>query len=459
MQMLLSLPCPRRLLLTACLCTTGGVLAQAPPGPLSLTECIRYAEAHNLGIASAQLEAQAAEKYVKEVRSAGLPQVAATGSYQDNLKIPVSVLPAEVTGGEPGTVTAVRFGTKYNATGTVRADQLLYDGAYWAGLKAARGSAEYYQVHTRQQTETVVYQVSRAYYQALVTRKQREIIASNLRSNRDLLRTTELLFGEGLVSQTERDLVLVNYNNVLTQYENAGREAERSLDQLKFQMGMPLATALPLAEVDTTVRGILEGVDTTATAHYTNRLDFKSLQITGDLLRLDLKRIRAGYQPTLGLYFSASTQAFRQQFDLFDEGQPWYNSYFYGLQLSVPLFDGLRKHAQAQQSRLSIKRNETLREQLIRQVALDVANAGTDYAQRFRTFRTGQQNVGLAGKVYADATEAYAQGTGSYNDLVDAETALQQAQTQYISSLLEVYLAKIDLLKAQGKLLDYYQAQ
>ncbi len=49
------------------------------------------------------------------------------------------------------------------------------------------------------------------------------------------------------------------------------------------------------------------------------------------------------------------------------------------------------------------------------------------------------------------------EGTSGYNSLVTAETALQRAQTLYITSLLDAYLAKLDLLKAQGKLLDYFR--
>jgi outer membrane protein TolC len=426
-------------------------------GQYSLADCIGYATNNSFTLQLARLDEKIASAYVREVRSTGLPQVSVSSTFEDNLRLPVSLIPAEVTGGEPGTFTAARFGTKYNLTNTLRADQLLYDGAFWTGLKAAKQSTRYYHELTQQQTETVVYNVGRSYYRALVSAEQLEVVRSNLRNTEELLKNTGEQYQAGLASQTDRDRVQVDYNNLQADYENAAREAVKSLNQLKFDMGMPLQTAFGLAKIDTTLREITRGIDTTVTAWYTNRTDFKVLQASGELLRLDLRRIRSGYQPTLGAYFSGGIQAQRQNFTLFDAGYPWFKNYLVGLQLDIPVFDGLRKHYQAQQGRLNVNKNEIARSQLMQQVSLEVANATEDFSTKVQTLGNQQRNVSLAQQVYRNTRLENQEGTSGYNSLVTAETALQRAQTLYITSLLDAYLAKLDLLKAQGKLLDYFR--
>ncbi len=183
------------------------------------------------------------------------------------------------------------------------------------------------------------------------------------------------------------------------------------------------------------------------------------LQASGELLRLNLRRIRAGYQPTLGAYFSGGVQAQRQDFTLFDAGYPWFKNYLVGVQLNLPVFDGLRKHYQAQQGRLNVDKNEIARSQLVQQVSLEVANATEDFSTKVQTLGTQQRNVSLARQVYQSTRLEYQEGTSGYADLVAAETSLQRAQTNYTASLLDVYLAKLDLLKAQGKLLDSLSPQ
>lgn len=447
------------LLTLGCLCQTLAGLAQTSQQAYSLLDCIGYATVNSFTLKSVRLDETIAAQYIREVRSTGLPQVSVTSTFEDNLRLPVSLLPAEVTGGEPSTFTAVRFGTKYNLINTLRADQLLYDGAFWVGMKAARQSYRYYNERTRQQTETVVYNVSRSYYRALVAGEQVEIVRYNLRNTQELLKITELQYRNGLAGQTALDRVQVDYNNLLADYENMARQKVNTINQLKFDMGMPLETAFRPVTIDTTLREITRGVDTTATAYYTNRTDFKVLQASGELLRLDLRRIRAGYQPALGAYFSGGVQAQRQNFTLFDSGYPWFKNYLVGVQLDIPIFDGLGKHYQTQQGRLNVTKNEVARSQLIQQVNLEVANATQNFSSQLQTLANQQRNVVLARKVYQNARLDYQEGTEDYNNLVNAETSLLRAQTNYTTSLLDVYLAKMDLLKAQGNLLPYFQPQ
>ncbi len=63
-----------------------------------------------------------------------------------------------------------------------------------------------------------------------------------------------------------------------------------------------------------------------------------------------------------------------------------------------------------------------------------------------------KQNMELAATVYDQTKRKYEVGTGSITDINNAQTDLQAAQTNYINALYNAITAKVDFLKAVGKL-------
>ena len=68
-------------------------------------------------------------------------------------------------------------------------------------------------------------------------------------------------------------------------------------------------------------------------------------------------------------------------------------------------------------------------------------------------FRSEQKkNIELAEKVYNSTKIKYEQGLGSNTEIYNAQNELKIAQSNYFSSLYDAINAKIDWLKAAGKL-------
>ena len=61
-------------------------------------------------------------------------------------------------------------------------------------------------------------------------------------------------------------------------------------------------------------------------------------------------------------------------------------------------------------------------------------------------------SVELAATVYDQSKKKYEAGLGSTTDITTAQTDLVTAQTNYVSAMYDAILAKIDYLKAIGKL-------
>ena len=68
------------------------------------------------------------------------------------------------------------------------------------------------------------------------------------------------------------------------------------------------------------------------------------------------------------------------------------------------------------------------------------------------TMDSQKRNIALAEQVYRTTKLKYEQGLGSNQEIYNAETELKVAQNNYYSSLYDAISAKIDYLKATGKL-------
>ncbi|HEX2961866.1 MAG TPA: TolC family protein [Ignavibacteriales bacterium] len=428
----------------------------------SLKDCIRYASGKNNDIKAARIEEEIARKKVNEVAGSGLPQFNLTGNLVNNLELPAQLLPGEFFGGAPGTFNPVKFGTKYNFTFTGQVTQLLFSGSFWVGLSAARESANYYSQNTESVSEQNIYEVSSVYYQTLVIQKQIKLLEYNLVSLEKALQDTKLRFENGRAQETDVDRLNVNRNNLQYQLKKAREGLRQSYNVLKFKIGMPLETAVSLSDSlffsqDSLMAGKIDNLRFAADegVNFQNRAEYRMLQSGLALQELNWKNEVSKRLPTLSAFGSYSYQAQRSQADLFDSHKDWFNYYSIGLQVSLPIFNGGQTLAREQQASLEIdKMKETIRK-AEQGINLEMSNALIKYNNAYDNIESQSLNTALARKVYNNSQLEYREGKATALALIDSETKLREAQTNYINSLLDLYIARLDVEKAKGSLRAY----
>ena len=127
-----------KLILLFSLALSFSIYSQENNQSFSLEEAINFALENNRAAKNAVRGIEAAEKQKWETTATGLPQINGGIDYQNWLKQQVSLLPAEITGGEPGTFVPVTFSPKQSVNATATLNQLLFDGSYIVGLQSAK---------------------------------------------------------------------------------------------------------------------------------------------------------------------------------------------------------------------------------------------------------------------------------------------------------------------------------
>jgi outer membrane protein len=420
----------------------------------SLKQCLEYAKQNNSSIKIAYLDSDISNKVVNEQIGKGLPQINLSGTLQDNLKIATQLMPGELLGQAAGTFIPVKFGTQYNASGTLSLTQKILDPSFWVGLKAAKISESMSEQNIQKAEEQTAYDVSSSYYRVSIIQKRLENLRVILAASENTLKSTVLKFKNGIAKKIDVDKIKVSYNNTNSQVQQTDLSYRQALNTLKFYMGMPVDSTIVLE----TALGNYDDMLAPANINDSfveNRIDYQMQKTNVLLYEADKQNNIFAYLPSLSFYANYGYSAMRSEFDIFKPDKQWFNSSAIGLELKIPVFSGGQKYAKVQQSELNVqKANENLK-RTEQSIKVEVSNYYIQFKNALDNIQNEKENLALAESVFKNTQMEFSQGTGSSLDLVQSESALRETQNNYYSKLLTLYIAKLDLEKSQGTLINF----
>jgi len=423
--------------------------------PLTLKECIKYSLANNSNIKIANYGVDISQKKINEQKGYYLPQINFSGELADNLKLTTQLLPAEMVGGTAGTFIPVKFGNKYSVTGAAQLTQKLYDPISIYGIQSAKINKEISSQTLQKTSEQTIYDISLIYYQTLVIQMQMNVLKSTLTASEQSLKSIELKHENGMAKKIDVDKIRVSYNNTKSQLEQAELSYSQSLNTLKYNMGMPVDSSMALADTTINISKYLLENDTVNKLQMGNIVDYQLKKTSITLMQITKKINLAAFQPSLSFYGNYNYNAMRQEFNFLSADKDWFPSSGIGLTLTIPIFDGLQRNSKVAQAELNIKiakENLLFTEQSIK---VDFSNYQIQYKDALDNINREKENLDLAESVYKNTQMEYQQGTGSTLDLILSESSYMVAQNTYFNKLLDLYIARIELEKAKGTLMNF----
>ncbi len=422
-------------------------LAHAQTTVLSLEQCITKALQENLSIKSARYEIDLTQDKISEVKAGLFPQVNLSANYQYNTQIATQLAPAAAFGGKPGEFRALQFGVPTTTTVGIVANQALFNAQLFIGLRAAKTASELSQLQLIKSQEDVVYNISATYYNAQSLAQQIELLKKNLTSMLKLTEITNLLYQNQLAKKTDVNRLEVNRANLETQIENLQNTYTQLISLLKFLINTPQETPL---EIQTDVQTDLN-VLTQEAGNAEQRTDYKLLEVYKILNGYEQKVISSGYFPIVSLVGQYARQGFAKS------GELAYTSFpvsFVGVQLQMNLFDGFNKMFKMRQKKIELKKLDNQVLMFKENTNREMVNARNTLKVNLKTLTFQQTNMNLAQKVYEQTQLQFKEGIVGINDILNSENALKEAQTNYLTSLVKVRMAELELKKANGTLIN-----
>lgn len=414
----------------------------------SLKACLDYGLQHFGSVRIAQYQQETANEQARQALGTYLPQVSATGNFTDNLKLQSTLLPAGFAGPEPRRIS---LGSKYQTVASAQLTQTIYDKAALLGLKAAEPNQKLADLSMRQTKEEIIYNIASNYYQVFIVKQQIALLKDNLDRTEKVLNVLRLQRDNGVIQPIDVTNTEVTYNNTRSQLALSESNLALALNRLKYQMGLTQDQDVNVSDsllLRQTPQVEMSQFNAPGLVSYQKAITNLELQ------KLQLQRIKAGYQPTLSFTASYGSMALGNQFA--DGFRNFTGFGSVGLRLNVPIFDGFQRDAQYKQQRLTILTQEEQLRMNVAAFGLQFNNAQTQIQKTRTSIQNDERTVKQAQEVYNVVTLQYKQGTKSLTDLINADNSYRQAQSNYINSLINFYQARLDLEQSQGTLLTFY---
>jgi outer membrane protein len=428
------------------------VMAQQQPvmNRFSVQEAVAYAKKNNVQVKNSLLDVQIQEQTNRDVTSAAYPQVNGSFSMVDNIKTPITLIPAEFFGGTPGTYEKFPFGIKYNATGGISLDQLLFDGQVFVGLQARATTIEFSQKNVEVTEEMIKANIYKIYYQLVVGKTQIELLDANIDRLDKLQADTREIYKNGFAEKLDIDKVSVQLANLQTEKIKALNQINNGYLGLKLLMGMPARDSLALTDT-ISYEQIREGLPPVSDFKYSDRKEFQYAELGIRLNEYNIRRYKLSRYPTVNLNAYYNENAQRNKFNFFNGGE-WFPVSALTLRVNVPIFKGFSTKAKIEKATLELQKSMNQKETLKLSIDNDIETAKNNFSTAIATLDFQKKNMELAEQVYNQTRKKFDAGIGSNIEINAAQTDLKAAQTNYISGLYDAIIAKTDYLKAIGKL-------
>ena len=158
---------------------------------------------------------------------------------------------------------------------------------------------------------------------------------------------------------------------------------------------------------------------------------------------------RADRWPTLQATTTYNQQAFPQ--DVFPGTRDFRRGWNGEVKLSFPIFLGFRTAGRVEQARAGVMRAEAQRDQLRKQVELEVAQAKAEVARARALLVARRETVRQAQRAQYLAGVRYTNGMATQLEVSDARVAQQQAEVNEVQSTRDYYVALAQLERALGR--------
>ncbi|WP_420603280.1 TolC family protein [Flagellimonas sp.] len=442
--------------------------AQESTNSFSLDEAIAYALENNYSAINANRDIVDAQKQKWETIATGLPQISGAISYQNQLKQPVTLLPAAAFDNTQSTIDIVNdyfdanqtnfdvnppegfipliFGTQQSATATATLEQQIFDGSYIVGVQATKAFLSYSQNNKEKTDLDIRKAVVEAYGNVLLAQESVLISENNKATLEKNLYETKRIYENGLGDEESVDQLQITLSSVENQLKNAKRLEKITLQMLNLTMGLPIESSTVLTENldDLTQKQINPGLLDTE-FKMENNVDYKLALNLNEQRYFEHKLAKSRALPTLNAFVNYGGSSFSDSFNFLSSGQQWFGSSVMGFNLNVPIFSSLKRSASTQRAKIALEKAKTQLTEAEEQIRLQLESAKSDYILSIEEYGTSKENLKLAERIENKNQIKYSEGLATSFELRQAQTQLYSTQQEYLQSMVDVINRKTAL--------------
>ncbi len=405
-----------------CLIAPGGALAEETE-PLTLTEGVEYALAHNPRIAAARGRIEAAASRIGQASSAMKPQLDARTGYTDS-------------------TPASRDFRNYSATLSAR--QLLYDsGETDARTAQARWQRDAITADLRALELDIANTVATEYFGALRARRLLEVAVEVRDQAREHHSLAKARYEAGTVARADVLRAEVEVARSHLDVISAEKTEELARARLRKTLGMGQDRELRLADIEPTFPPPIDRVAAMSAAEG-NRSELIAIDAQIRASEAAVRAAKASTRPEVTL--QGDWGARDNDFPATDE------AWTIALTASTSLFDGGLTRKRVDEARANVRVLQADRDDQAQLIDLEIAEALLNEREARQLIELAEEEVALARHSMEVSSGRYRVGEATLIEVIDARTALSRALATQAEALYDYHRAHADVARAMGLL-------
>jgi outer membrane protein TolC len=421
----------------------GSVIAQNPDSSgsnKSIGDCIQYALIHQTNIRQSLIDQQIANREIKSHLADWYPQINFNGDYQQNFQLQTSIF-----GGN-----AQHIGTYNTSLGQFSLSQTIFNRDVLLTQKTANDVRTLAKQNSISSTIDVVANVSKAFYDVLLSKQQILLLDSDIVLLQRSLKDAYNQYKGGLVDKTDYQRATISLNNTRASKKTAEEQLKSKNALLKLFMSYPQDSTLYLVYNREQMEQQATALDTLQSVDFNNRIEYQQLLTQKRLQEANLKYYKWGFLPSVSAFGAYNLNYFNDRFSkLYNNNYP--NSYA-GLSLSFPIFQGTKRTQEVRIAQLQLERLEYNFTSAKDSISTEYIQALSSYKANLSNYFEQKENLELARQVYDVIRLQYRAGIKTYLEVITANNDLFGAQINYTNALYQVLSNKIDVERALGTL-------
>jgi outer membrane protein TolC len=430
-------------------------VAQQPTPPslgepvrLSLGDAARRAARQSNTVQGAEQRVAEAQARVTQAKAALYPDFSATvvpsGRTFNSVTFGITIPPAP--GQQP------LFNPDGQVLGPVNTTDLrghvstnIFDYSVLQRVRTAQTSANAARADVSTAGDLAALQAADAYIRVLRTNAQLQARLADSALARDLvtIAQSQLEAGVGValdVTRAQTQLAGVHSQLIL-----ARNDRDRAQLDLRRTLNLSLDTRVDLTDtLSTNVPEDLALDEPTATARaLRDRPDLRAAEEQIRAARQTVSAIRAERLPSVSAFGDDGVIGKTGATRLLP-------TYTWGVQLSLPVFDGFRREGRIQEQEAVTRELDVRRRDLEQQASIDVRSALLDLASAREAIGASRERLRLAEQEVDQARQRFRAGVAGNSDVVNAALTLNAARSQYVDVLTSLQVARVSLARAEG---------
>lgn len=422
-----------------------GILNAQEVVKISLNQAIQLGIQNENNIKADSINTLISKSEVKESKKNLLPDLSLSTNITYYGDISKTTVPAGLLGND--NPEKISLGTNNNTNAALNFNYTLYKPGLYTNINIAKNNNILAEEKLKQEKLSVKHEIIRAYYEMALKKVEFEIIQKEEQRYKSYYELVKGKYNNGVVLQDDLDQANLDYKSAKINTLKSKQFYDLCCINLKYRINIPDNIKVEFTD---SIESLQSDNDIIGNNSVVDRTELKQLIVENKGNQLQLKKAKENYLPTISLFANYSQYFQSNHFD-YSNSFNWYPVNYVGIQVSIPISGIVKNHEQVLQRKLKIAQiNE-----LIRQKTNDIQNEINKASIELKDAELNEQisiaNYNLAQCIYDRQKQQFEIGTLQYQNLLNTEKSIHNAQQNYFSSIYDLLLAKLKYEMAISK--------